>query len=208
MQVLSLQRIPLTRLVCSQKSIEEERSELSGFESSGITITGFSSNLDDINGIPKVLDADTTGSEGNLDVLLPVLPVTELGQLIVEMSQITVGEHNVTSLSQVVEGNSEFVEVLWQVDLNVIVQVEGRVDNSDETRSALLRVNSRDSDDESLGNVESECDVVNSFLVTFLLTIFADILKKSILFVDNFLIEIVPLNLTELSLLVGSLEVV
>lgn len=66
-----------------------------------------------VNVGPHILNHDSSSSKGDLNVLLPVLPVTKLGHLVEEMSQITRGEGDVGSLSEVTDGNTELVEVLW-----------------------------------------------------------------------------------------------
>jgi len=77
-----------------------------------------------VNVGPHVLDHDSASSESNLNVLLPVLPVTKLGHLVEEMSQVTVGESDVGSLGEVTDGNTELVEVLWEIQFNVVIDVE------------------------------------------------------------------------------------
>ena len=86
-----------------------------------------------VNVGPHVLDHDTASSEGNLNVLLPVLPVTELGHLVEEVSQITTGESDVGSLGEVTDGNTKLVKVLWEIQCNVVIDVEARVNNAHET---------------------------------------------------------------------------
>ena len=83
-----------------------------------------------VNVGPHVLDHDTASSESDLNVLLPILPVTKLSHLVEEVSQITTGESDVGSLGEVTDGNTKLVEVLWEIQCNVVIDVEARVNNA------------------------------------------------------------------------------
>jgi len=111
----------LAGICCSQEGIKEEGSQFTNLESSGITITSLCSDLNNINGVPKILDADTTSSDDNLNILLPVLPFDQLGQFVPEMSEVTSGEDLVSSLGEICDGNTEFVEFVWVVESRVLI---------------------------------------------------------------------------------------
>ena len=64
--------------------------------SGSISVSSSTGTVDNFNGAPEILNEDSSPSAGKLDVLLPVLIVGELGELIVQMSDITVGVDDVT----------------------------------------------------------------------------------------------------------------
>lgn len=82
----------------SHQDVKEERGELSTSGSGSISVSSSTGTVDNFNGVPEILNEDSSPSAGELNVLLPVLIVGELSELVVQVSDITVGIDDVTGL--------------------------------------------------------------------------------------------------------------
>ena len=198
--------LQLNLLLYSEQDIEEERGKISNSLSRCISIASLTSDLHSVDLGPHILNEDSSNSAGELNVLLPVLPISELGQLTVHVSNITISVDNISSLSEVVDGDSEFVDVLWKIDLNVVPNVKGGVNDPNKSSSAFSRELSGHTNNNSLQNIEGVLDSVDGISITTVNISIANEINNSLFLFANLVIEILFTGGGSKSVFVDSLK--
>ena len=156
----------------SEKSIDHEGGNATWALSNHESIAATLSLFDAIVVCPEISDHNTSDSTRERDVLLPVLVLSVFFNLVLEVGDIAVSEHNIWGFNEVVHWDVKLHSIGWDPDCEVVEHSEEREYESDETRVAWAREVSNDTIDNAS---ENRLDV-ETFLSTSKFWFFFDFL--------------------------------